>query len=943
MTKEQKDLSSFVIARLRKEASVSEQQIVEWVDKFLGIFSYTLTEDEKDEVIQDIQSKMHIKMERGACVQEKGHKSWYYAARGENDSVFWDRYRAYLVNDQGWAPKVIDELDTATNEIMDLLGNPKQSEGFQRRGLCIGEVQSGKTSNYIALINKAADAGYRVFFLLTGVIEKLRSQTQERIDLGFTGRDSDAFLKPGADGSQSSAIGVSEFNSEKECMAITTKSSDFRINSARTIIGKLENFNSPVVFVLKKNKSVLTNLKKWLETFNLDTNGKVNLPLLLIDDEADNASVNTKDDDSSTAINTCIRQLLGLFSKASYVGFTATPYANIFIDPDTDDEMLGDDLFPRDFIYQLTAPSNYIGAESVFMEPLNEEERVKYPDEANIGKYHCLLRNNDDCEEYLPLKHKKTARLGELPESLKQAILSFFIANTIRDLRGDKTKHRTMMINISRFISVQNRIARQVNSFVLQFQRTVKNYYKMGDKALQYPEFQELKKVYDSDFKGFAITGETSRISYDWSDIQNGLNAAIAPIHVEAVNGGNASKKLDYEKSKDTGDRLIAVGGLSLSRGLTLEGLCTSYFYRNSKMYDTLLQMGRWFGYRPNYDDLCRIWMSEESVDWYQQITEATLELHRRIIRMQNEGDTPIDFGLCVRQDKTALIVTARNKMRTAKDYVRTVVLSGSVIDTKYISAKSNVIKNNLNYTKSFIEELLHKYGQPVDTKNLARKNIQFLNVDSQDVLDFLSLYQSHILNTDFQPDDLKHVFTDYGHDFPKWDIAIAQGKGKLYDLGGTRIPLVIRGFSYLKDKEVLQMSGKSAHLADKGMSRAGLTKEQANDIEKKNFDMTHKSDSAETYFQPGIKRNPLLVIYPVELNAENKLTVEKQDIAAKISVPLIGLSIGIPSINGQRAVKHNYKINKVMQRQIMELKGDLTNAGDDFEETDETIPEDDR
>lgn len=189
MTKEQKDLSSFVIARLRKEASVSEQQIVEWVDKFLGIFSYTLTEDEKDEVIQDIQSKMHIKMERGACVQEKGHKSWYYAARGENDSVFWDRYRAYLVNDQGWAPKVIDELDTATNEIMDLLGNPKQSEGFLRRGLCIGEVQSGKTSNYIALINKAADAGYRVFFLLTGVIEKLRSQTQERIDLGFTGRE----------------------------------------------------------------------------------------------------------------------------------------------------------------------------------------------------------------------------------------------------------------------------------------------------------------------------------------------------------------------------------------------------------------------------------------------------------------------------------------------------------------------------------------------------------------------------------------------------------------------------------------------------------------------------------------------------------------------------------------------------------------------------------
>lgn len=173
MTDAQKNVSSYVINQLRKRNSVKEDEITKWVDQFSTIIP--LTTGEKKEVVEDVQSKLHIKMDRGVCVQEKGHKSWYYAARGENDSVFWDRYRAYLENDQGWAPKVIDELDTATNEIMDLLGNPKQSEGFLRRGLCIGEVQSGKTSNYIALINKAADAGYRVFFLLTGVIEKLRS------------------------------------------------------------------------------------------------------------------------------------------------------------------------------------------------------------------------------------------------------------------------------------------------------------------------------------------------------------------------------------------------------------------------------------------------------------------------------------------------------------------------------------------------------------------------------------------------------------------------------------------------------------------------------------------------------------------------------------------------------------------------------------------------
>lgn len=708
----------------------------------------------------------------------------------------------------------------------------------------------------------------------------------------------------------------------------------------------MESLNAPIVFVLKKQKTVLSNLKNWLSKFNTDGSGKVNLPMLLIDDEADNASVNTNKNESPSVINGAIRSILNLFTQASYVGFTATPYANIFIDPDSETEMLEDDLFPRDFIYALSSPSNYIGAQSVFLNYDEDDiDQVK-------GKYQCLLCNNDDCEEYLPLNHKKGAEPGDLPKSLKRAIIQFFLANVIRDLRGDVKQHRTMMINISRFIEVQNLISRQVSEYVKDLQTLIGNYYLTGARALEYPEFQFMKEVYEQDFYHFKVNGEKdSKISYNWDEIQRHLKAAVAPIIVKAVNGGNASRILDYDAYKEDGLRLIAVGGLSLSRGLTLEGLCTSYFYRNSKMYDTLLQMGRWFGYRKGYDDLCRIWMSSDSVNWYQEITEATDELKRRIRRMQNDGATPEEFGLCVRQDETALLVTARNKMKTAQDYVATVTLSGSVIDTKYLSSMEETAKENLKATIAFLQKLLNNYKLERNNNNLAIKNPQFLNVDSQMIFDYLMQYHSHYLNTSFQQDDLRQIFERDGNYFPRWDVAIAQGTKNaepLATMSGLEkldpmIP-VSRGFAYHKDRSILQISGKSAHLADKGMSKAGLSKKQAKEIEDRDFKITHKNPSAETYFQSGISRNPLLVIYPIRLNPQKKgepLNPDLESVCKKLPLPLIGLSIGFPSIDGKPPIKHNYKINVVMQKRLLEENGDLESTDGDYEETDNTIPED--
>ena len=371
--------------------------------------------------------------------------------------------------------------------------------------MCIGDVQSGKTSNYIGLINKAADAHYRVIILLTGTIEKLRRQTQQRIDEGFIGLDSYAFtLEKGR-----VQVGVGAIDPTTSGWAVTSTTSDFNAATAKKVVGQLSNISAPVIFVLKKNKSVLEKLEHWLRFYNINpVTKKIDLPMLLIDDEADNASVNTKADDV-TAINKGIRKLLALFERANYVGFTATPYANVFIDPDSEEEMLKHDLFPRDFIYALEAPNSYIGARSIF---------------GYDAPYGYMLESNDDCEEALPIGHKKEDALQFIPESLKEALAAFFIANAVRDLRGDKKTHRTMMINISRFIAVQNQITKVVDSYVRDWQREIRNYYLTGNEALQYNSFSFIKKVYDKYFTRFASDPEFAKLKhFTWEQIQEVL------------------------------------------------------------------------------------------------------------------------------------------------------------------------------------------------------------------------------------------------------------------------------------------------------------------------------------------------------------------------------------------------------------------------------------
>ena len=317
--------------------------------------------------------------------------------------------------------------------------------------MVIGDVQSGKTANYISVINKAADAGYKVIVLLTGTIEKLRQQTQARIDEGFIGIDTSDLERE----RRNNPIGVGLINGGISVSSFTSIIKDFNKSVLTNSNVPLDSLSIPLILVVKKNKAVLNSIYKLFNGEKKDqTYNKINQSLLFIDDEADNASINTNSqDDDPTSINKSIRRILGLFMRSSYVGYTATPYANVFIEPNTKEDMENEDLFPKDYIYVLQPPSNYIGAREIYSEE---------------GQYKTMYRVIDDFEEFLPLKHKKDYELPlDIPLSLKKAILSFLIANAIRDLRGDLITHRSMLINVSRFICIQNDLRDLVNDYFL--------------------------------------------------------------------------------------------------------------------------------------------------------------------------------------------------------------------------------------------------------------------------------------------------------------------------------------------------------------------------------------------------------------------------------------------------------------------------------------------
>ena len=493
---------------LPEGSAVTLAEIDQAVDQVLGLRQFAGLD--RDTLVREIQSIYNVRMDDFRIIEStERRRPWLNERRTQiwppGHTSFWGRYRDYLEIEKNYSPEVLNRLDRLTDRTLDSLFDPTQPVIIDKRGLVVGQVQSGKTSNYTGLICKAADAGFKLIIVLAGIHNNLRSQTQLRIDEGFLGFDTQ---HQRAFDQNNHWIGVGNIHTGVIAHSLTSSldKGDFTTGAANGL-GINFNTNEPIIAVVKKNGGVLNRLLVWLSSHAVDmTDGRRvirNKSLLLIDDEADNASINTRpENDGTTRINGLIRDILRLFDRSGYVGYTATPFANIFI------PLTEDDLFPRDFIINIPAPSNYIGPEKVFgFEPVEEE------DESDTVL--PIIRRVEDHQPLMSGAGEGDGMLPEVPDSLKVAIKSFIVTCAIRRLRAQIRVHNSMLIHISRLIAMQRQLKELVENIF--------DFYRRGIEMNVPTIIEELKTVFEEDTDSWKSYITTSR------EILNGALAGIDP------------------------------------------------------------------------------------------------------------------------------------------------------------------------------------------------------------------------------------------------------------------------------------------------------------------------------------------------------------------------------------------------------------------------------
>jgi hypothetical protein len=860
------------------------------------MFVGKVKDQEAEELARLIEEKYGISMGFGAIVDAEDFRPWLHDAR-INDKVgdfYWSRYRK-LLNLKGLPKSVIDATDEVTDRVLDRLGDPRNMSRWSRRGMVVGHVQSGKTANYTGLICKAADAGYRLIVVIAGIHNNLRNQTQARIDEGFIGRDTGR-LAHANKAQRQKIIGVGTFDQREFPVSLTNTLRDFNKATATTNTSQIGQYNVPVVLVIKKNSSTLKNLLEWLKEHSVHQGTQmVSQPMLLIDDEADNASINTAyARDEVTRINGQIRELLSLFHRSCYVGYTATPFANIFIDPDTDDETLKQDLFPRHFIIGLEAPSNYFGAQKVFLDNRDRHVRII-----------------DDNEDVLPIKHTIDHPVDVLPDSLVRAVRTFIVARAIRNARGQQSAHASMLVNASRFTEVQGRLRSRISDLVTRVRDAVAVDAGKGEAALRNPEIAALRAIWEEEYAEPA--------GPEWPKVQSRLHEVLIVARVVEVNASKRSQALDYSQGGEHGITVIAVGGFSLSRGLTLEGLTVSYFLRNSIMYDTLMQMGRWFGYRPGYEDLCRIWIPENGVGWYAHIHEAMDDLQVQLKRMELAKATPEQFGLAVRSHPESLIVTARNKMGTGKLLPLKVSLAENLIETTRIVIDRTQLRRNMEAGESFLRTItargLHLEARP--------RGFLYRCVAVADVDEFLRKFRADPSNPPADPLTDPKLVRDYiearaDSELAVWDVFVASStRHEIKPVKLAHLDLV--PFERSVDpndhrRNVLTISGTSRRIGSSEDEREGLTKEQI-DHALETYRLSRTDKKLPKTVSPKIyrtvpSRRPLMILRLVrpKFGELNGLPLHDDDVLAW------GLSFPSSSIKGGTV---EYIVNTIRMREM--------------------------
>ncbi len=775
------------------------------IEDFIEIFRAMLITDENIEITRRmIEESYYIEMEGDLSVMsdDDEHEEWYNTSTGQPIDLagrvqhYWEHYRDYHAVMGKLGPNAISEINKVTNLILSKLVDPTNPvDKWDKRGLVMGSVQSGKTANYTGLIAKAIDAGYKFIVVLSGIHNDLRAQTQLRINDELLGYDMIQLDKASAVGSKN-RVGVGKiFPTQKgrsiQTLTTSDEKGDFK-KSAVTGVSPILDGNHTYVLVIKKHVSVMKNLIEWLQKSAFAIDNKIrDVPMLLIDDECDQASINTSgksetDDagfetENPTKTNARIRTLLKTFDKSAYVGYTATPFANIFIKSDEKHKELGEDLFPKNFIISLKRPSSHIGPDEFFGLKSKKAGKIRIAgdsknkggdapkddylsmDDEGLEAHDDDSNDDDELEEALPLQRgaddadqtyprglKKDDKVEKLPSTLEHAIKAHLLAVAARRIRNTSNVHSSMLIHVSRFQLIQEKTAILVRDLLSKYSARIQ---------APHEPLKDFKKIWEEDF--MKTTKEVMNIAkaskkpkkwgkitnITWDEILKVLPVIVGHVNVKELNG-KSKDVLDYKTHQDKhgtnpkwekrGLHAIVIGGNKLSRGLTLEGLTVSYYLRSSNMYDTLMQMGRWFGYRNGYLDLCRIYSTQEIFTNFGLVAIAEKDLREQFAKMADAGKTPREFGLYVLQSPGRLIVTNRGKSRHSTNLNISFRGNGPEI-TRFMPSQR---QHNWNILENFIQELDNRKSPLHKTKT---HNLHWKDIPRDVITRFLDDYESHV------------------------------------------------------------------------------------------------------------------------------------------------------------------------------------------------------
>lgn len=945
----QEQLVQLAQLRLSQRVSaepLSRDEIAHTVDQLLLAFPEWRSLTSREAALAHLGTLFSTFVGEESVLQGDGdHVPWLDSQRDLTWGL-WNRYRTYLIRRRMPQP-AINALDRVTDRTLELLGDPTTPAPFNRRGMVVGDVQSGKTGNYTGLVCKAADTGYKVIIVLTGMNNNLRSQTQIRLDEGFIGKISVPMGE-----ATSRFVGVGEIDPSRivDWGTNRTERGDFNYRVMSQF--GLHPGGRPLLLVVKKNGSVLNGLLEWIRSTGnaTDQHGpRFNaMPLLVIDDEADQASIDTRQQnfDEGVAdpnhrpsmINAKIRQILRRFDQASYVGYTATPFANIFIHPDAETGDEFQDLFPRDFIINIPAPETYVGPNRIFGSLSDGDE-----DGGDEG-LPALIKEVDDHaassarkeergwippvhrSDHLPLYKGKDC----VPPSLAKAIECFALVIAARRARGQGREHNSMLVHVTRFKAVQRRVVRQVQEALDALVNDVRY---GGTESLQ-----RLRATWQTEFQ--SVIDELALedcVPVNWEQVEEALQATIGSIRIREINGSSADV-LDYEQNRENGLNVIAIGGDKLARGLTLEGLSISYFLRGSTMYDTLMQMGRWFGYRPGYLDLCRLFTTADLVEWYEHIARASEELRREFDRMEAVRARPVDFGLRVRSHPT-LTVTSRTKMRHGTELK--VSFAGDVSETTVLATDERTLRANYAATEDLFLRLqtagVSYRRDPEQEREGGRVHRWtgshlWTGATSDQVLGFLDRFSTH----EDASRASSRVLAKYIRrqvqlgELTEWDILLVGGEGrKSEQLGPIEVHPVVRQpkggygekppYRVVKEGErfvirrLLNPRDEAVDITAAAYARA-MSETIANPPKRR------RSDEDTIPAQPsGVflrqQRSPgkgLLLLYPfarlAEVTGKDGSRTEHEFL--RVSVPPVGLGISFPA--SSRAQSVSYVVNSI-------------------------------